>query len=456
MITLQERVHGVKPPKDWPLSKLHHVFTVRKNNKNIGMLNDNLLSLSYGRIVNKDIDTTEGLLPESFETYQIVYPGDVVLRLTDLQNDKRSIRQGLVKEKGIITSAYDAVYPASGHDPRYWAYALLAMDLAKYYYSMGGGVRQSIKFKDFPNDWLHTPSQDTQKEIANFLDRETARIDLLIEKKNHLIHVLEEKKQNIIDHEITGALFEKRRSINLPWIKDIPSHWEFLAIKKVLSTPITDGPHETPNFVDDGVIFISAEALQDGGIDFNRKRGFITSEDNLIYSRKYSPQKGDIYVVKSGATTGKSAIVGDFLDFNIWSPLAVLRANKNMILNQYLLYVIRSSAVQNAIALNWSWGTQQNIGMGVLGRIAIPIPTLNEQKLAIKNIEHIAEQADQTIQLTKKSIESIKEYRTALITEAVTGRLDIHAWQKRGTGDRKLDQIERDTKQEHKSKKARA
>lgn len=73
---------------------------------NSGMKQDNLLSLSYGRIINKDINTLDGLLPASFETYQLVYPGDIVFRLTDLQNDKRSLRSAIVREAGIITSAY--------------------------------------------------------------------------------------------------------------------------------------------------------------------------------------------------------------------------------------------------------------------------------------------------------------------------------------------------------------
>jgi type I restriction enzyme S subunit len=150
------------------------------------MREDNLLSLSYGRIINKDIAGAEGLLPESFETYQIVEPGNIVMRLTDLQNDKRSLRQGLVKERGIITSAYDALEVGKDQDPRFWAYALLALDLAKYYYSLGGGVRQSIKFADFPNDWIAVADLPTQKATADFLDRETARIDLLIKKKQRL------------------------------------------------------------------------------------------------------------------------------------------------------------------------------------------------------------------------------------------------------------------------------
>src|SRR5437868_6043234 len=98
MMALQERVHGTPPPTTWALGKLHQVLRLRKNFKNIGMKENNLLSLSYGRIIRKDIAKTEGLLPESFETYQIVEPGNIVMRLTDLQNDKRSLRQGLVHE----------------------------------------------------------------------------------------------------------------------------------------------------------------------------------------------------------------------------------------------------------------------------------------------------------------------------------------------------------------------
>ena len=217
MITLQERVHSFKPPSDWSLNKLHRVFQVRKGFKNAGMREKNLLSLSYGRIVRKSIDTAEGLLPKSFETYQIVEPGNIVMRLTDLQNDKRSLRQGLVKERGIITSAYDALEVNKEHNSRFWAYALLALDLAKYYYSLGGGVRQSIKFSDFPNDWIAAPTAKTQRAIADFLDRETAFIDLLIDKvgghsaaknakKGTFLSLLLEKRFAVITAAVTGQI----------------------------------------------------------------------------------------------------------------------------------------------------------------------------------------------------------------------------------------------------------
>src|SRR5690606_21676902 len=111
------------------------------------MREKNLLSLSYGRIVRRDINSNEGLLPESFETYQIVDRNDIVFRMTDLQNDQRSLRSALVRERGIITSAYIAVRP-KGINPSFLGYLIRAYDVQKVFYAMGGGLRQSLKFEE--------------------------------------------------------------------------------------------------------------------------------------------------------------------------------------------------------------------------------------------------------------------------------------------------------------------
>lgn len=97
-------------PGHWPIKPFFSLLSERRES-NKGMVNDNLLSLSYGRIIQRDIESLDGLLPASFETYQVVHPGDIIFRLTDLQNDKRSLRSAIVGEKGIITSAYLAAYP---------------------------------------------------------------------------------------------------------------------------------------------------------------------------------------------------------------------------------------------------------------------------------------------------------------------------------------------------------
>lgn len=112
-------------------------------------LEDNVLSLSYGNIIRRNVEDNFGLMPESFNTYQIVKSGDVILRLTDLQNDKRSLRVGLAKEGGIITSAYLSLRGKSDVDPSYLYQLLHSYDTTKVFYGMSGGLRQSMKFEDF-------------------------------------------------------------------------------------------------------------------------------------------------------------------------------------------------------------------------------------------------------------------------------------------------------------------
>ena len=172
-------------PEGWETMPFFSQFGERKD-RNTGLQESNLLSLSYGRIVEKDINTLDGLLPESFETYQIVKPSDIVFRLTDLQNDKRSLRSAIVRKKGIITSAYLAVESLK-IDSSFTSHLFRAYDLLKVFYSMGGGLRQSMKYSDMK--WLPvlTPPLAEQTQIVRFLDHETARIDALIAEQQRLI-----------------------------------------------------------------------------------------------------------------------------------------------------------------------------------------------------------------------------------------------------------------------------
>lgn len=217
MSTLQYKVSGIHPPGHWQMRKLKHVLKLRRSNKNDGLKEKNLLSLSYGNIVRRDITNSDGLVPASYEGYQIVYPGDIVLRLTDLQNDKRSLRQGFVKERGIVTSAYGAVHCSKNDDPEYWYFFLYALDISKYYYSLGGGVRQSISFNDFPNDWLAAPTLEEQKRLANRLRRSLFLLNSAVAKiggnralqvatEGSLLNVLGKRRESLIVQTIMAGL----------------------------------------------------------------------------------------------------------------------------------------------------------------------------------------------------------------------------------------------------------
>ncbi|NWF36070.1 restriction endonuclease subunit S [Mariprofundus sp. KV] len=191
-------------PECWGI-KPFFAQTMERKEPNKGMIETNLLSLSYGRIVPKDINTDEGLLPASFETYQLIHPNDIVFRLTDLQNDKRSLRSAICKEKGIITSAYLAVR-TSGFDADYLNYLMRSYDVMKVFYSMGGGMRQSMKFDDLKRLPLIVPSVREQTAIVTFLDGETTRIDSLMEKTEKSIELLKERRSALITAVVTGKI----------------------------------------------------------------------------------------------------------------------------------------------------------------------------------------------------------------------------------------------------------
>ncbi len=157
-------------PDHWAVRPLFVALREREE-KNVGLRVENVLSLSYGKIVPRNVESNFGLLPASFETYQIVRPGNIILRLTDLQNDKRSIRVGLVEQRGIITSAYLCLEPDPSLLSTFAHYLLLSFDLTKVFYNIGGGVRQSIKFETLRHLPILTPPLTEQRKIIAFLDR---------------------------------------------------------------------------------------------------------------------------------------------------------------------------------------------------------------------------------------------------------------------------------------------
>ena len=192
-------------PENWEVKQLRTYFS-RRINKNIHLQEKNLLSLSYGRIVRKNIDTKEGLLPESFDGYNIVEDGDIVIRGTDLQNDHRSLRTGLAMERGIITSAYMTLRPQKDVNSTYYHYLLHCYDISKVFYSMGGGLRQSLDYWEFIRMPVLHPTDREQEEIISYIKTKCTAIDAAIEKKKKAIEKLEEYKKSLIYYAVTGKI----------------------------------------------------------------------------------------------------------------------------------------------------------------------------------------------------------------------------------------------------------
>ncbi len=413
-------------PEHWEVVPGFTLVEERKE-KNRGFIEKTVLSLSYGNVIVKPEEKLTGLVPESFETYQLVYPGDIIIRPTDLQNDKTSLRTGLAKNKGIITSAYINLRIKNGFSSAFYHYFLHSVDITKVIYGMGSGLRQNLDFGDFKRFSFLLPPKKEQEAIVTFLDRKTAQIDKAIIIKEKQIELLKERRQILIHQAVTRGLNPnvKMKDSGVEWIGEIPEHWDVTSVKHVLDIPICDGPHTTPQLYDEGIPFISAEAIKNGEVDFEKMRGYISLKDHHLFSKKYSPKRNDIYMVKSGATTGNVAMVNTDIEFSIWSPLAVFRANSIKVTPNYLHNYLESPSFKTGVELSWSYGTQQNIGMGILSNLPIAYPSIDEQISISDYIGRIKQKTSVAISIKEKEIEKLREYKATLINSAVTGKIKV-------------------------------
>lgn len=250
-------------PKTWDIHPIYFYFSERKNKNTLG-LEHNLLSLSYGNVIRKNINTVGGLLPESFNTYNIIEANDIVIRPTDLQNDKRSLRTGLCKEHGIITSAYIALKSISDVNVSYVHYLLHTYDIMKVFYNMGNGVRQGLNYSEFSKLMIFLPPTIEQERIVCFLDKRCDECDSLVSNIHSQIEALEEYKRSVITEAVTKGIDPdvEMRNSEVQWIGMMPTHWDCQRGKYILryvQKPVRD---------DDGVI----TCFRDGEVTLRSNR----------------------------------------------------------------------------------------------------------------------------------------------------------------------------------------
>lgn len=214
----------------------------------------------------------------------------------------------------------------------------------------------------------------------------------------------------------------KMKDSGIKWIGKIPADWEIKRLKYCVRKKITDGPHETPIFVDDGVIFLSVDSIQDGKIVFENTR-FISYEDAKRYDKKCKLEENDVLIGKA-ASTGKIAIVDKNVYFQVWSPLAIVKTQNEILNSNFLRYYLLSPSGQENIDNFCTMNTQKNIAMEDIERLSIVIPTLQEQFKIAEFLDKKCAEIDEIISKTEKQIKTLEQYKKSLITETVTKGLD--------------------------------
>ncbi|EKN4606266.1 restriction endonuclease subunit S [Vibrio parahaemolyticus] len=218
--------------------------------------------------------------------------------------------------------------------------------------------------------------------------------------------------------------YSEYRSWNNKWISCLPASWQLVPLKYICSGFVKDGPHETPKFTDDGIPFLSVDGIQDNKLVFNGCR-YISEEDHVRYSMKCHPKQGDVLLGKA-ASVGKVAYVDSNIDFNVWSPLAVITAKSNKY-GKYIYYCLQSSMLQAQCEVFANSNTQKNLGMNTIDNLDMPLPSENEADAITNFLDHETAKIDTLIEKQQQLIKLLKEKRQAVISHAVTNGLNPQA-----------------------------
>ena len=389
-----------------------------KQVKNIGLQEKTVLSLSYGRIIIKPEDKLHGLVPESFETYQIVEPGDIIIRSTDLQNDKTSLRVGKVKNRGIITSAYMCMMTSGTLLPEYGYLLLHTLDITKVLYGLGSGLRQNLDYSDFKRLPLFAPPPDEQAAIVRFLNHANLRIEKAIRAKRKVITLLNEQKQVIIHRAVTRGLDPnvKLKPSGIPWLGEIPEHWEVRRNGYLFNERIERGRSGLPVLI---VSLRTGVTIGNETNDAGRERRLIAD----VTSYKLACE-GDIAYNMMRMWQGA---VGTVPIQGLVSPAYVVARPMEGVCSQYYELLFRTEACKGEINRN-SRGIvsdRNRLYWDDFKRLMSPLPPHDEQTQIVEHLKQEFFEMDSSIKCTEREIDLLREYRTRLISDVVTGKLDV-------------------------------
>ena len=402
-------------PRAWKMNTIAQIFLQVKC-KNTGLQEKNLLSLSYGKVKRKSIDTVEGLLPESFDGYNIIEKDDIVLRLTDLQNDHTSLRVGLAEERGIITSAYLTIRNRSNFCPKYLYYYLHSFDIAKGFYGMGAGVRQGLNWDGVK--WLKilAPSVPEQERIAAFLDAECAEIDAVLEKTRASIEEYKKLKQAVITQAVTKGVRGDRpmKDSGIEWIGEIPAEWDVIRVKQLLKerNERSKEGKEEPLSMSQKVGLVPTKFLESIP---NMASSFVGAKlayvDDLVFNKLkahlgvFSVSRYDGLVSPDYAvycSTGKSNL--KYLEYIFKTPQCIGEFRK------------KSTGIAAGLMRLYTEG---------LFSIYLPYPALSEQEEIAEYLNEKCAGIDALIAKKQQYLTEIENYKKSLIYEYVTGKKEV-------------------------------
>ena len=425
-------------PLHWSIKKIKYIFFQRKE-KNEPIKTDNILSLTIQQgVIPISEKKSGGNKPkDDISKYNLTYPGDIVLNSMNVIVGS----VGLSKHFGVVSPVYYILKQINPDDEvKYFEKLFRTEIFQKSLIGLGNGILikktessgklNTIRMR-IPVDKLNQvviphPPIPEQNQIVDYLDHKTQQIDDLIEKTQTKIELLKEKRTSLINHSVTKGLNPNvdMKNSGIEWIGEVPSHWEITKVKYE-TTHIVDGTHFTPTYVDSGIPFLRVTDIQDEVIDLNTIK-YISEEEHLELIKRCNPQKGDLLLSKNG-TIGITKVVDWDWEFSIFVSLCLIRFRETF--SKYLFsYFFQSDIVDQQLVESSKQSTVTNLHLDKIRELLLIKPPLLEQQQIVDYLDEHTKKIESTIEKETQRIELLKEYRQSLISEVVTGKIDVREW----------------------------
>lgn len=407
-------------PSHWKKSKFKYLLQEKHKTQNIGLPCG---SISFGAVVYKD---SEKLTTETKLAYQELLSGEFLINPLNLNYDLKSLRTALSDIDVIVSSGYLVLQSKKLVDENYLRWLLFVFDI-RHMKTLGSGIRQTISFKDIGNCETYIPSENEQRKIARYINLETVRIDGLIAEKKNFIHLLKEKRQTLISHVITKGInpTATMKHSGIQWIGEIPKHWKQCRVKQI-SSFITSGPRGWSDLIEDrgNSTFLQSGDLNNNlGLELNKAKRL--SPPNGAEGVRTKLLSGDVVVCITGANTGRVAIARSIQStVYINQHLSLIRPITEKIRSGFLAYFLSSEAGSKYYSLT-QYGLKEGLSLKNVAETPIVLPN-NEEQLRIENyLDGQLAKLDDLIKSTSRTIDLLREQRIALISAAVTGKIDV-------------------------------
>lgn len=417
------------------------MFTLQKSKVGKASAEYTLLSLTLGGVVVRDMDEG-GKLPAEFDNYQIVEPDDLVFCLFDIDETPRTI--GIAHNHGMITGAYSVYRALPPGVPEYVFYYFLHLDSFKGLRPFYTGLRKVVRADTFSKVTMPAPPLPEQEQIAAFLDYETAKIDALIARQQQLIALLGEKRHAVISHAVTKGLNPDApmRDSGIKWLGEVPEHWTVCRLKHVISF-LTSGPRGWSDLIsDDGEsVFLQSGDLNDElGLRLKTAKR-ITPPSNAEGVRTRM-RDGDVVVCVTGANTGRVAFASELSQtVFVNQHLALVRPMLEVANPCFLATLLSSTSTRNYFAVK-QYGLKEGLSLTNVAETPVCIPPLNEQDAIVEHLRAIESRMKRLREIADDQVELLQERRTALISAAVTGKIDVRGWKPPSSGAKQETEME--------------